>query len=115
MNATPFPELDNEAWDRAHESAAAHGLQGLTRALHLTVNSIANARSQIGGGISHLKGQIEVLNSKLDEFNKSSEQLTQKALSLTKWIMWATIVSAIATLILAFDIVFRWFGIKTPF
>jgi len=103
-----FPELDDAAWQRAHEGASAHGLQGLTRALHLTVIAIANTRSQIGGQISYLKQQIEILNSRLDEFNKSSALLTTKAINLTKWIMIATVISSIATAILAIDVIIRW-------
>ena len=104
-----FPELDNAAWNTAHDSAAAHGFQGLTKALHLTVVAISNTRSQIGTQVSYLKHQIEILNSRLDDFNKSSELLTQKALNLTKWIMIAAIVSSLATAILAVGVIINWF------
>jgi hypothetical protein len=103
-----FPELDNEAWDRAHQGASAHGLQGLTRALHLTVVAISNTRSQIGGQVGYLKSEIKTLNARLEEFNKSSELLTRKAINLTKWIMIATIVSSLATAVLAIDVIIKW-------
>jgi hypothetical protein len=103
-----FPELDSEQWKTAHESASPHGLQGLTRALHLTTTAIANTRSEIGTHVFNLKNEIKTLNSKLEEFNNSSANLTQKAIRLTKWIMVATIVSALAMAILAIDIVVKW-------
>ena len=104
----PFPELDNEAWKTAIDSATQMGQQGLVRALRMTTMGISNARSQIGTNISHLKNEIVTLNKRLDDFNKSSDLLTKKALNLTKWIMIATVVSSIATLILAIDVIVRW-------
>ncbi len=108
MSANPFPELDSEQWKQIHDSASSHGLQGLTKALHLTTVGISNTRSQVGTQIGYLNGEIRTLNTRLDEFNKSSEKLSSKAISLTKWIMIATVISSIATLVLAIDVILKW-------
>ena len=103
-----FPELNNEEWQTAIDSSTAQGLQGLVRALRLTTVGISNTRSQIGTNVGRLKDQIESLNSNIKEFNESSGKLTEKAIDLTKWIMIATIVSSVATLILAVDVILKW-------
>ncbi len=109
MSTNPFPELEKSEWDAAHEGAAPHGMKGLTRAMQLMTTGIANTRSQIGTQVGYLTHRIEDLNKRLDDFNKSSEKLTEKALGLTKWIMIATVISSVATAVLAIDVIIRWF------
>lgn len=105
-----IPELNPEQWREAHTYGSAPNYTvGVTKAMELMTKGITNARLQIGGNITHLTQHLEKLNTNLENFNKSSGGLTEKALKLTWWIMGATVISAIATLILAVDVIVHWF------
>lgn len=88
-------------WTQAHESAGNFGHQGMTKALELTANEITTAGARVGGQIVHLSGAVETLNKNLEKFNASSSDLASKAYNLSWWVMLATIVSAIGTVITA--------------
>lgn len=100
---------NNPNWNNAHESAYSTGQQGITKALELTTNGIADVGARVSGQIIHLSSAVETLNKNINKFNESSSDLANKAYKLSFWVMWATIVSATATFITAVIIAVNFF------